>query len=512
MDPQRYWRIASRVLLILLTGVMYATVLDYGLAWDEYLQRLYGDAVLSWFTSGGQDRTAIESGNLFLYGGLFDAVAQLWSRLSPLGVFEDRHLLTVACGLATFAGARGLGIRFGGERAGFLALLFAVLTPMLYGHAFNNPKDIPFAACFVWVLCLLVDTVRVLPALRVRELLPLGLVTGLLLAARPGGIFTWGYIATAWSVAAWTSRREPGWDRRRLALAFAAVCVLSWIVMIACWPFGLESPLLNPLRAIRDASRFGWYATTLFLGRAIPARHPPLTYLPVWFGMQLPEFYFLGWALALAVWFRERRTAPPGTFYGPAFLVSAIAFPVVAAIVLRSTLYDALRHVLFLIAPMAALAAWGVDTFLREKVPAFLRGGVALALGLACGSVALDMVALHPYEAVYFNRLVAGGLRGASGRMETDYWGLSYREALDWVVKNVPGPVRVGNCSIPILSAYYLPQEARGRLTHVADPNRAHILLATTRWNCHKRKGRVLHLVERQGVALTYVLDMRTPP
>lgn len=43
-----------------------------------------------------------------------------------------------------------------------------------------------------------------------------------------------------------------------------------------------------------------------------------------------------------------------------------------------------------------------------------------------------QIVRLHPYQLTYFNELV-GGLRGAEGRFETEYWLTSYKEAVEWL-------------------------------------------------------------------------------
>ena len=121
------------------------------------------------------------------------------------------------------------------------------------------------------------------------------------------------------------------------------------------------------------------------------------------------------------------------------------------------------------------------------------------------------MTLLHPYQSIYFNRLFAGGLQGASGRFETDYWGTSYREAVEWVLRNVPGEgIRIANCSSPLLTSYYLRGPDGTRFIPVARDESPDLLVATTRWDCHRRpEARVLHRVERQGVPLAYVLDLR---
>jgi hypothetical protein len=123
---------------------------------------------------------------------------------------------------------------------------------------------------------------------------------------------------------------------------------------------------------------------------------------------------------------------------------------------------------------------------------------------------------LHPYQALYFNRVVAGGLPRAAQKFETDYWGSSYKEGVDWLIRyyESPVPVRVANCSIDFLSAYPMSrtEELRRRFVPVRPSRSPDILLATTRWDCHKRSDKILHVVERQGTPLLYVFELGPPP
>jgi hypothetical protein len=122
-----------------------------------------------------------------------------------------------------------------------------------------------------------------------------------------------------------------------------------------------------------------------------------------------------------------------------------------------------------------------------------------------------DMAAMHPYEYAYFNRL-SGGLAAAQTRFETDYWGASYSEGIAWVVEHVvplpDRPLTVASCNIPEELNYYLQQSHESpRLFQLeSDPKYADIFLASTRSDCHKTAGEVLHVVERMGVPLLYVI------
>lgn len=96
--------------------LMLATVSDYGLISDEEFHSGYGELVLAWFRSGFHDDGALSYRNLYLYGGFFDLVAQLFAHLSPLGLYEDRHLANVAFGLLALKGTNRLGTLLLGAR------------------------------------------------------------------------------------------------------------------------------------------------------------------------------------------------------------------------------------------------------------------------------------------------------------------------------------------------------------------------------------------------------------
>ena len=141
---------------------------------------------------------------------------------------------------------------------------------------------------------------------------------------------------------------------------------------------------------------------------------------------------------------------------------------------------------------------------------------MALAV-LLLASPLIDVGALHPYQMTYFNSLV-GGLEGAAGRYETDYWVSSYREAMLWIHRQSPPgrTVRVlvagaeGDYARPAAEAYAAPgveivtpyQVQRDRLPRSA----VDYYLATTRYGLDRGfDGPVVHTVGRRGAVFAVV-------
>ncbi len=524
----RCWHILSCILLLAVGGIMAATTRDYGITWDEEYQQMYGDAVLNWYSSFFSDRTALDLWNLYYYGGFFDLIAQLAARHSPIGLYETRHVLNVAFGLMSIVATYGIGVLLAGRAGGFFSALFLILTPVYYGHVFNNPKDIPFAALFTVSTYFILLSLKSLPLLPRRRILQLGVAIGLAMGVRIAGAVLLAYLALAWG--AWVLGRNWGGAAldpgklfrlgRRLGLRFLLVWGVAWVVMLAFWPWAQVSPLLHPWEGLMTMASFGWPLKVFFEGRQVLASELPPSYLPTWFAISLPEFYLLalpaGCVLALKGLRKPSRVLGQlDLALGVALLIIVVCFPILVVAVLHSTVYDGLRQFLFVIPALSVLAGISVAALLQSKI---LFGARLLMLGavlLSAGLTVFDMVELHPYQYVYFNRLVAGGLEAAASRFETDYYGVSYREGVLWLIDNYPPQsgekVRVANASWRMQTAYYLEksEELRSRFAPVQPFERPDVYLTTTRWDNHKKMaGEVLHVVIRKGVPLLYIIEV----
>jgi hypothetical protein len=519
----RVVRLLTVLLLVALLGIMLATFLDYGITTDEGVQHRYGRRIVRWYATRGADDGATRANDLYFYGGFFELVAQAAVATLPLGTFDARHLANALFGLAGVVAVWGIGSRIGGPRAGLLSALFLALTPRFYGHSFANPKDLPFASLFAlasWAALRSSDRARRLGG---REVLLTGLAIGLASGVRVAGVVLYGAVAVLWLGCAWLARREdeargaPGRELAGILSAIAGVVAIGWAVMVALWPWAQLDPLRNPFLAFRKFSSFWVDASVFFDGRLLLSGELPRDYMPRLFTLTLPGFYAIAFVLgafAVVSWLRERGSRPDvarRTLQGLWVTGLGIA-PIGWVVVNRTPVYNGIRHLLFVVPFLAVLAGLSVATWFERRWSRPTRLVVAAGLALSLAVTLTDMVQLHPYQYVYFNRLFAGGLPGAAPRYETDYLCASYKEGIEWMAREYlrPGlgePLRVdGNCShVPFW--YYLGRGAV-ETTHV-EP---HLFFATTTFGDHqKTPGRVVHVVSRQGVPLLYVFEQRPP-
>lgn len=516
---------------------------DYGITTDEPLHVEYGKRALDWYLSLGRERGLLEFQNLYLYGALYDTPVAIAEALSPLDTYATRRLVGGLTGLLGVLAVRRIGrdiARVGGGaprqvgRAGLAAAWCLLLTPDWWGHSFNNPKDVPFAVAAAWTLSWLVRVAQELPDPRRRSVLWLGVCFGLALGIRVGGLILAGGIALvplAWVLG---RARERGFGRGdrgegglrgglravaadvwRMVRRLWPMLPVTYVVMLAAWPWAQIAPISHPLEALAEFSKFPLDFTFVFAGVTVRTTDLPWWYLPVGFGVKLPEVVVLaligGAGLALVRWGRGRRLR-----LDILALAAAILLPPTMVIVTHAVLYDGIRHMTFLLPPLAVAAGVAIDQGAR-LLPRAGRAVLAVLLLADAGAQVTAMVDLHPYETIWFNQFV-GGVRGANGRFELDYWGTALSEAARRLTATVVAmegasaldqPYRVRVCGPPTNAFYYLPPawKPSRRATGPVD-----FYLSFTREACKGAPdGPDLVSVERDGAVLAYARDLRPP-
>jgi hypothetical protein len=527
--PGRIWDRLAGVALVAAAALVILTFTDYGVTWDEDVHNGYGILALDYYLSLFADQRVLNWLNLYNYGAAFDMVAAALNRLSPLGVYETRHLLNGLVGVLGLAGTWKLARALGGERAGSFALVLLALTPNYYGPMFNNPKDIPFAVGGVWASYYIVRMLPSLPRPPWRLLVKLGLAIGLALGVRVGGLLFLCYLGLILVLSA-------GWQgmvARRPALAIRVgwtslwrvllpVAGIAFAVMLVFWPWAQQDPIGNPLRALAFFSHETFPFYTLFNGRFVPASDLPWQYLPTYILLALPELVLALLILAVVLAaiglarpgfgrrFGERREVVLGLF----LVGFTIVFPVAYAIAIKAVLFDGMRHFIFVLPPIAVAAALALDRALIGLAGFPYRRPIYAALGLYGLAHVTTMVLLHPDQYVYYNAF-AGGVDGAQRKFKLDYWANSYAEAvrgLETYLQNQYGAdfeerdFTVAVCGPPLSASYYFP----GNFQFSKQRDTADFFIAFTKDDCDRAlPGRPVYRVERMGALLSVVLDRR---
>jgi hypothetical protein len=462
---------------------------DYGISWDEVPTRQFGIMYVDHLVPNlaALDSVRAVGGPAFeRFGPVFEiALVSIERMLPPLELrplFFGRHLATF---LIFFAGVvffhRFLRLRFG-PGISLLACVCLVSSPQLFSHAFYNVKDISFLTMFVASM-LTLDWLLSRPGW--RTMIVHAVVTVILLGTRVLGMF-----AMMLTGAAAFARRPT----QRTVWMLFGYGVISLVLLPLVWPV-LRIDFAGVIGdAVMGTTSNPYLGTNLFRGRQISAAHLPWDYVPTWIVITTPviitALFLVGSAAALAKVARHPKEYFFTERQRDLLVLLWFFMPVVGCMVLRPTLYDGWRHLFFVYPAMVYIAAIGMETIVgfAETYVGEARGRIAdavlvVALLLCLTPVVNFMVKNHPYEHLYFNRLAGKDMQEIKQRFELDYWGLSYRKTLEYIVRTDSSRrIRVFPFTYPgrLNTAMLLPRD-RARIDLVFSPDEADYVTTTYR-------------------------------
>jgi hypothetical protein len=211
----------------------------------------------------------------------------------------------------------------------------------------------------------------------------------------------------------------------RSALMLLPAFLIAYVIMIATWPWA-DLALLNPVRAIYAFDHVHYPISTILDGGVYRMADVPRWYVPTYIAIKLTLVLIIGAGLGL---FLAVAPHPAGQITNKlwrretALVALAALLPLACDVIVNVPGDTGMRHFLFTVPPIAALAGFGLNgTLTRFETLHSFAGSVGLAivlLAVACNATTLYR--LHPDEYLFFNPLV-GGLEGASRRYATDYW------------------------------------------------------------------------------------------
>ncbi len=271
---------------------------------------------------------------------------------------------------------------------------------------------------------------------------------------------------------------------------------LALAAMLATWPYLWPNPLAHLVESLRVMSEYPWRGQVLFNGVYYASTNLPRSYLPVLLALQLTEPIWPLFVLGLAMPWKNKYLLTASALW--------FALPLAALMATRSPLYDNFRQVIFILPPVFFIGGLSLDWLFARLTRPLVRVVIIVALALPGIFAGIQ---LHPYEYIYYNSFI-GGIPGAQGRFELDYWATSYRAAMNYL-----NDVAIANSKVFIAGPYYLAGlYARPDLKIYTDADLASqsfdYAIITTRYGLDKTDlpdAQVIGVIERDGAALSVI-------
>ena len=493
---------------------------DYGISWDEPISRHGGGYAAMYAVHGDRalfadnERYHGPAFEMFLVG--MESILRLTD--NPRATFLMRHLLTF---LLFYAGVFFFYLlcrdHFGSWKAGLLGSLFLILSPRIFAHSFYNSKDIPFLSLFIISIYTLI---RYLDNRTLYRASVHALANAFLIDIRILGIII-PFFTAAFFAGDLLIRRVKKKRGEMVLPGFLLYTFLLVSFTILFWPVLWPDPVYHFKEAFKQMSAYPWRLTVLYLGDYIKATDLPWHYIPVWIIISTPILYTFFFIVGSFVSIKELAMNPI-RFYADKrddlIFLSWFFLPLCVVIASGSVVYDGWRHMFFIYPAFLILSLTGMIclwNFIRAKFQGVsrrvMKSAFVALVGLALIHTAWIMVEYHPYQNVYFNRLAGRDMKEVKKNFELDYWGLSYRKALEYILKNDSDRlVRVYVANQPGReNARILPAADRRRLVYVDDPDEAEYFLSNYRWHKDEyRFGEEYYSITIDGAKIMTVLKL----
>ena len=440
IKPQHF-PILILLVISLLVGVF--TFQDYGMTWDEGLYYGYGEAIGYAYSiperlSGDFDLNRAYGPSIgdhrnrgpayLLFARIPVNALHALTDVDKVALWHLMNFITFLIGILYFY---KLSLRWLKPESAFGASLLYLLQPLLWGHAFINPKDPPYTTIFIATLYYgfkMVDQLSIAEASEKKSVswqqillvgILIGLATNLRIIAPMLGILLIFYAFTKKSF--------------KILLYFIPVALIAIFVTYLTWPYLWDAPIARFTEVLTLMSNNPTKLNVLFYGNTYRAYELPLRYLPTLLGITLTEptwlLFLIGSGVAI---FRIIKKKVEWQSLG--ILLFYFVFMLGYVLTIRPPIYDGFRHFLFILPPVFVIAGFAFEYFFAWIQNAWLRASLLLIItffGLS------GIAKLHPYEYTYYNSIV-GGTSGAEGTFETDYWLTCYKEAAEAFSKFAP--------------------------------------------------------------------------
>lgn len=460
----------------------------YGLSWDEPTSRNNGLIAYQYITKQNSDLLTYQDRD---YGTAFELplvmVEKAVGLTSAQQIYYLRHFLTFLLFFINVLFFYKIAFSRFSPGIAFLGVIFLILSPRIFADSFYNSKDIALLSGMTIAIFTHISFTKK-PSM-VRAVFH-AMACAFVVDIRLPGLIIFPITFSFFVVDTFLLSARRLWKTRIVMLFIFVFLFLGFVVLF--WPYLWSDPIGNFMDAFSNFSHFLRLSDTVFyFGNYIPDKYVPWHYPLVWIGISTPLVYLTLFLLGVTftarkvLFFRNRFSffEVYKNYREDLIFLTWFFGPLLMVIGLNSTLYDGWRQLYFIYPAFILVVLVGLESFLSYTHKRYGLRIVALVLGVvSLFGVLRFMIFNHPYQNLYFNEL-AGGLENAKQHFDLDYWGLTFREGLDYIAVNDASSV------IPVFFAHghkknldILGDDNRKRFVACDHPQEARYILSNFRW------------------------------
>ncbi len=373
-------------------------------------------------------------------------------------------------------GSVGVGILFLflyetlGFEAAIVSAIFLALLPNYFGYLHTNMKDVPDAVLFALSVYLFW---RLVEKRRVKDLMWAAMAFALAFNIKINSIFI-PVVCLVWYLFSQRSKildKKMRWVNMYFVIAPLGALIL-WSVF---WrdPFGKLWEIIPTFSHNTLNMPVLLYGNIFHSGVNIPIYYPYL-YLAITTPLPILITFVVGLGVCIILIMSSllrsqkfwKNFLAPRKLTNNIYLLLLLWFfvPLARFFSPQVGAIDGVRHFMEIVFPFCTIAGLGAVAIYRLSIKYVHYKLVGDVVGLiVLWLLVYNIVHFHPYQTSYFNSLV-GGIKGANGKFDIDFWGTPQKEGMIWLNKNAARDSSIDVVMAQASAGVYLRADLRKNL------------------------------------------------
>ena len=381
--------------------------------------------------------------------------------------------------------------RFNNWRYGIIGAIFLFCSPRIFAESFYNHKDIVFLSLFIISLYY---GILFYKNPNYKNIILFSFTSALAIDIRIMGI-------VLIPVIFFFSYFNNNESNKKIIFKISTSLLLLFLFIILFWPYLWNDPFTNFYKVLKTLSSFGHEGYNFYLGKYHLSSNPPWHYTLIWIFITTPILYLFlflyGFIICSIKIFNNIKNYVNNNTFKEIFSVKSsgedfiyyILFvtPILTVIVLNSTLYTGWRHLFFVYPCFLIISIKGIFD-IKNRYFKNREKYLNILLIFLVGQISFNMIRSHPHQNVYFNLLIGNK---AENLFELDYWGLSNKQAFEYILKTDKSSlVKIGSASSISLknSKAILEYKNRERILITENQNADYIIDNYINWYKYKKR------------------------
>jgi hypothetical protein len=423
------------------------------------------------------------------YGVAFEVplimIEKCFSLKNPADIYRMRHLVSHLFFLiAAFVFYLLIWVLYKNRLLAITGYLMLLLSPRIFAHSFFNTKDIPFMSMFI--ICFFFIAIAFSRKKNGYFLLA-GLCSGLLVNIRVMGI-----LIPLLTILFFLIDLAKEKNKKQILISLFVYILSAAGVLIISWPYLWKDPAGHFAAAFISMSKYRWDNYVLMFSEFVRSTKLGWWYFPSWFVITTPVVYIILGITGIVVlcyhFFRNpEKFLSRNPERNQLFFLFCLVAPVMAVIVLHSVLYDSWRQLFFVYPSFLLMAIYGLSMIVKRKSKngSLIRLFVLIILFISFVNVGWFMVKYHPFQDVYFNKLVSHNEQSLRKNFEMNFWGTGYKQALDYILEHdTSAKIRIMAANMPgEHNLMLMDEQDRKRVSYVYSLAQANYFMTNYRWH-----------------------------